>query len=551
MVLAALLGAAIVGLIALYLTQPVYREFRLAAARFFEEEPRSNQSRLQISLRSLLLSPPFYLQLAVLMTLMAAMILTLLDQGIRSPSQQIAVWVVVDTSGSMSVPAESGNRFDIALHEVGDLMLRLDTFPPEVQRCVSLFTFDMSIEQIADNIGPATVTSALSETGPRALGTDVNLIRQLLVRAASEDLNCTPTHVIIYSDLPAPDLIVESETFVIWQVVGSPADNVGLTSIRLLQGLLPGVSQGLDVAIVGYGNQVVGATLIVTDQSGRDVLNPQPLEIANGEVKQISIPLSSSGRYTLRIEPGGAYLYDDQATVDYDAGEVLRVDWELSDRTLPEILGWRLDETAPQLRVAAYPSDTSPEVPTLLVGDDYGKSPEVHAIDFFVEKHPLIADLNLDVAESLQIRGLSRSELGALSPVLFDTAGLTWFAASDEPRIAFVPGLPTAVGDADIDAFSATAFFNALRFLLQIERTPLACQQTSPTDPIPDADHCALHPDESNTVITGSSLRSISDISPTSAAETQKPIGPWLMIVALVLVIIERSLGAFGGPAWR
>ncbi len=550
MVVAALLGAAIVGLVILYLTQPVYRPFRLSAARFFNEEPRSHESRLRISLASLLLSRPFYLQLLALLAMLAALVFAMRDHSILTPGQHIGLWVVVDTSGSMSVHHGGENRLDIARRDISDLMSRIDTFPAEVQICISVYTFDMELTRRALNVRPAEVNGVLAQVTPRPLGTDVSLLRQLLAPSDDEMQECAPTHMVIFSDLPAPEIAVNAPIPMIWRAVGRPATNVGLTSVRFAHGLLPGTGKGLDVEVASYGEQVQGAALMVTDATGTEVFK-KLLDASASQAQQLAVPLPASGLYQLQIAPGGAYSYDDEATVNYDAGDVLHVDWEMGDATLPATLGWRTDTASPQLRVVPYPAAIASGVPTLLIGDAYQKSDAPGAIEFFVEGHPLIADLNFDVAESLRIAGLRQPLVEPLQPILFDNANNVWFAASSEPPAAYVPGLPSATGDANLDAFSATAFFNAVRFLLQVERPAVACRLTGPDQPEPSRDRCALHPGEGNTALFAVGAGSLDEIAPIAQDQTRRPLWPLLVAMALAVLVSERALGGFGGSRWR
>jgi hypothetical protein len=115
---------------------------------------------------------------------------------------------------------------------------------------------------------------------------------------------------------------------------------------------------------------------------------------------------------------------------------------------------------------------------------------------------------------------------------------------------AYVPGLPELT-DNNTGQFSITAFFNAVRWLLQTRPAAPLYTLTTPTTVEPVGNRLALHEDEGNTVRPPRSLGSLDDLQPTVIGEVKRPIWPLLLTLVAALYLLERALASWGGPAWR
>ena len=72
----ALTGGLVIGLIMLYLTRPRHSPLVLSAAIFIPEAPGRQETSRRVRLESLLRTPPFYLQLLVLILLLSAFLMS-------------------------------------------------------------------------------------------------------------------------------------------------------------------------------------------------------------------------------------------------------------------------------------------------------------------------------------------------------------------------------------------------------------------------------------------------------------------------------------------
>ena len=186
------------------------------------------------------------------------------------------------------------------------------------------------------------------------------------------------------------------------------------------------------------------------------------------------------------------------------------------------------------------------DIPTIIIGSGYtrtgAKNTEPSVIRDFMEASPLLADVNLDAVETLKLGGIELPE--NFQPVLRGMDGKVWLAQAETPLRAFVPGLPTGTDDV-IGRFSATVFFNAVRWLLQKRDLPALYTLTSPLEPTPAANRLALHKDEGNTQRVPRSSGKLENLKPITGKGAGIPLWPILVLAAVVLFLIERALAAW------
>jgi hypothetical protein len=172
----------------------------------------------------------------------------------------------------------------------------------------------------------------------------------------------------------------------------------------------------------------------------------------------------------------------------------------------------------------------------------------VQPIATFLETSPLVAGLNLDVAERSGMRGVT-SLPAAFNAVLTGPDNVIWIAERAAPVAAFVPGLPIE-GDDNVARFSSTVFLNAARWILERRPRPALFTLTSPDEPEPSGTRLALHPGEGH---TGRAPRSAGTFDPRAsrevAAERRLPLWPWLVAAAALVFVAERGLALLRGVA--
>lgn len=555
---AALMGALVAGLVALYLTRPRYEDIELSAARFFDDVNEPEETSVQFRLSNLLLSPPFYLQLAVLLALLAALLRPEQTIATADKLEGVGVWIALDTSASMSATQSGATRMEWARRETEELLNHLRLFEGSDLRCLGMSTFDLALTTQIPAGNVADVEQFVADVAPRPLGTDLTLLRRLAsFLSAREEGACQITHLVVVTDAPFPEwgADLENNVYVLWRDIGEPVENVGVVDVRQRGDGLFGSTPVIDVTVAAYGSGPARADIAVQNGAGVSVAG-EALQWEQPGRQQFSFIPPAAGQYHIQLSPGGSYGYDDDITISVGEMQQVRVDWKLPERSLVQQLGWIDDGADPHVRVAPYPAAID-GAPTLLVGDGYGSGSRAAEIDFFLEASPLLSDLNFDVAERLPINGVTLPPDSLLRPVLTVASGAgegqggVWLAASEEPLAAYVPGLPGDAGDANLYAFSTTVFFNALRWLLQERTPPPLFTLTTPEEPLPDGARLALHPGEGNTALPAVSEGQWDDIQPAAAGEAESPLWPiWLALAALFFTL-ERGLASLGGPRWR
>jgi hypothetical protein len=525
------------------MTYPRFLRRRLSAARFFRglPPPKKGQSRLRWG--KVKLTPPFFIQLLILLSLLAALLL--LEKALSGDETRgLGVWFIVDTSASMSTKQAGETRMQAVSNQVDSALSRAQNAAKGKDLCFRLSALDLERRDIVEQGDALAIRQALNQLEPRPLGTDLSILHRL-IRSLNKPIDgenqCRVSHLVVITDFPAPHWLSESEGIrVVWRDIAAPADNIGLTRIDTVRNPLSGFISEIRVEVTTYGIPPAGARIVVTGPGGDSIKN-QPLAWEQNRFWRGSFVPFMPGEYKLQVTNGGAYTYDDTAEIRIGGGQQVRVDWQVRDRRLLRQLGWSQDNAAPQLRVTSrIDSFSDSTVPTLIIGNGYKgtRQTPVEIRDFF-ETSPLLEDVNLDVVETLNLPGLLLME--GFKSVLRGKNGHVWLAQADNPARAMVPGLPTG-GDDVLGRFSATVFFNAVRWLLQKRETSPLYTLTSPQAIEPDINRLALHKDEGNTRRVNRSSGRLSDLKPIAGKGKAKPIWPILVMAAALLFLIERLI---------
>jgi hypothetical protein len=533
-------------LVIVHMARPRFLRKELSSARFFTRlpQPQKTQSRLRIG------APPvtrsFVLQLLVLLLILAALFESQVSCG-GSKSKGLGVWVVVDTSASMTARQDDGTRFNAARREVGRMIDRIREVSGGMEVCCRLSAFDMERREILETRDTASIVGAVKTLEPRPLGTNLELLRGLSASLRDQtDEQCRVTHLVVVSDLPAPEWVSQEKAFrIVWRDVGKKVSNIGFTRVQSQRNPLTGLVRRLDIEVTAYGVAPVGAVVEVTGPDGSSVLN-QVISWQEDNTWSGSFVPVVPGRYRMRLAPGGAYRYDDDIAVDVGDEQKIRVDWRLPDRRLLRQLGWVEDKVAPHF-VVTSDLPVACEISVLVVGSGYGIEGKggINEIRDFIEGNPLLADVNFDAVETLEIGGIELPV--GFSPVLRGTDGRVWLALKDDPvcPCVYVPGLPTGTDDV-LGRFSAAVFFNGLRWLLRERSAAPLFTLTRPGAVEPEGSRLVLHSGEGDTYREEYSVGSIDSVEVVEGPWGREPVWPIFIMSAIILFLIERLLAIFG-----
>ena len=538
-------GALAAALVVIYMARPNFRRAVLSAALFFTDDPVLG-STSRIAWSTPRPTPLFYLQFSVLLLLLLAVphcpAAAVMDRSARA-----GVRVLVDRSASMSTQQDGARRFDAAI-----AALRAATAPQQSAiACYTLSAFDLELTTIAENVTSAAELVALvSRLEPRPLGTELSLVQRTLA-SPPPAAPCATGATIVVTDTPAPPWMDTPDGPAargdVWIDISRQVPNAGLVDLVENRDRVSGEVQRARIVVGAYGGLATSSvTLSVTPPDG--AVRTYPVAAWDGPAGSVDVALPQPGRYTFRVNPGGAYRYDDEAVIDVPASGPVRVDWRVARRDWLTRLGWTEDRDHPDLRV--LPSiEMLDSRPAIVIGSGYApRDGSAQPVTTFLETSPLVAGLNLDVAERSGMKAAPSLPPG-FSAVLSGPEHVVWIAERPAPAAAFVPGLPLE-GDGSVARFSSTVFLNAARWILDRRPRQPLFTLTSPEQPDPSGNRIALHPGEGN---TGRTPRSIGTFDPRAPrgrqAERRLPLWPWLAGAAALVFLAERGLALMRGAA--
>ena len=559
MILTGLFGLLLIGVIIAHMTRPRFELREMSAARFFKNLPPAKQKNNRLKPSNPLKSLPLYLQFPLLALFLWANLSSNVLNPASTKADQVGLWIMLDTSASMSTIAGGKSnleRAQAALKQAVELS-RNQAGASKARICARLSAFDLARRDVIPPTADLNAVTAAAEKLPfRPLGTDLTLIQQLLdnpdggeAQDTPEQAACPITHMLVLTDMPAPEW-VSREQFVrlVWLDIGAVVENSGMVSIQAARDPIVGKVNQITIELAHYGPTEPARTLQITGPDGK-AFAEIPVEWGGNQAGRGTFIPTSSGLYHINILPEDAYQFDDQAVINITSGEQLRVDWQLPDRALFDLLPWQQESQNPDLRIvqAGATLKEDDQTPTLIVGPGYvSPGPSTEEIVYFLEGHPLIKDLNLDVAE--QVGSARQPSPDGFLPVMA-SAEYAWAAYRTSPLAAYVPGLPQ--GDENLRAFSTTLFFNGVRFLVQSAPQLPLYTLTSPEQPEPAGNRVALHEEEGNTARAALSQGDISELRPTVLEIRKEPVWSVWVAAAVFLLLVERLLFVFGGERWR
>ncbi len=527
-------GALTLGMIAVHMAKPRGILRKISSFSFFDQVPPPTNSKSKLRLSNPMLSKPFYFRILALALFIAALFLT--DQPLNSKLEtRLHVWALVDTSASMSTRFEDGSTAMEQAKKVTTLVLAKLFKQSSLDLSLRLSTFDYSLKHISDS---EDVTAAFNQLGVLKSGfqgTNLNLVHGALSGPMAKDFS----HALVITDQPAPSWVGEFKNLtVVWLDISKMVQNTGITRIEPVRNPLTGLVSAIRLELTSFG-PAPATRLTILDGGGNILIDDPVVWQENGKAYPSFSP-AGSGFHTIAIEPGGAYIHDDQAIIRIPPSEELRVDWRAKPHRLAYELG---EQTAfrPHIRITDDPTDLHDTVPTLVIGG--GAAPVKKELGYFLEGHPLLMDLNFDALAEEPLGSCSPSAPWA--PILKDEDNKTRVAMGWESNAIWIPGLL----DGEEGPVQTTLFFNALRFLLQ-ERPLEPLYTTTVGDEEPEDNRIALHKGEGNTWRRSGSFGNLDDLRPVSQ-DRSSPMSFLFLTLALGVMAFERDRRAFGGSSWR
>jgi hypothetical protein len=531
-------GVAASVLVVIYMARPRFPRVTQSAAIFFRDQ------QVLSSERKVTWSRPhptrmFYVQMLVILMLFAS-ILSYYFASFTGASRLVGLWIIVDTSASMSTRQGDGTRMSRARAEVSTIVEQ----PSRVNRCFRVSAVDLEHRLLAEDAGSAAeALRAISTLAPRALGSDLTIVRRAIEEARGDrPSGCRVDGIVVVTDLPAPPWMdgpaSRGDT---WIDVSQPVGNIGLTDITAVRDQFNGGVERIRVHVEGFGGTRDQSVLRITgpgaSREHRVTMQPWKEQASVYEFAP-EVP----GRYRIALASGGAYAYDDAAEIEVPAVDEIRVDWRVGRNDLLVQLGWTHDQQNPDLRVVPIGAPLD-DRPTIVIGGGYERrTATLMPVSDFVDASPLLSTLNFDVAERAGMSSAAALAPG-FDPVLRGDGGALWIAQRGTPPAVYVPGIPLD-GDDTVSRFSTTVFLNAARWLLLRRPMPPLFRLTSPSQIQPTGTVIALHPGEGNTGRQPRSIGTVPDPASVVSAATAERRGlwPWLLLVAIVAFLVERWL---------
>jgi hypothetical protein len=537
-------AALAAALVVIYMARPNFRRAVLSAALFFQDDPVVG-STSRIAWSTPRPTPLFFLQLSVVLLLLLAVPYcrgaSVLDRSARA-----GVHVFFDRSASMSTQQNGGTRFDAAVAALRSAAAAQQS----AIACFRLSAFDLELTTVAGSVNSTgELVELASQLQPRPLGTELSLVQRALAAPPnSSNDGCVTSATVVVTDMPAPPWMDgPASRGDLWIDVSQPTPNAGIVDLVDDRDRVSGRVERVRVVVGTFGGMAPSAVkLTVTSPDG--AVRTQPIDAWEGPAGRVDITPTAPGRYTFHVTPGGAYRYDDEATIEIPPADAVRVDWRVARREWIARLGWIDDRDNPDLRV--LPSiEMLDSRPAIVLGAGYapGARP-MQPVTTFQETSPLLNGLNLDVAER---SGMSKAPAlpPGFSAVLAGPDGAVWIAQRIAPVAAFVPGLPPEADDS-VARFASTVFLNAARWVLERRPRPALFTLTSPEQPQPSGNHIALHPGEGQTGRTPRSAGTFDPRAPREIlAERRLPLWPWLVGAAALVFLTERGLALLRGAA--
>ena len=448
--------------------------------------------------------------------------------------------LVVDISGSMAVADGGQTRMDLARRAADAALADIRTSPGG-PICADIATVSAAVQVYPD----AQADGVIAGLAPLPEGSGIASLFAGFT-APSQTCGTSPTHVVVITDQPPQPLPADAfGGHVIWHQVGAPQDNLAIADIALRAGTLRDVAPEITLQVASFGAAPTSVSAIVDGPAGRGQVALRR-DAARDGGWIVSLPFTGAGDYQIALTDGGSLTLDDRVRFSLGALDRLAVDWQLPDVPRPVVFA-KPNEDATALVIAPYagPNAPLPDGPFVLTYQGWPGAPGAQ-IGPFMRDHPVLEGLNFDVFESAAPGPRQIGQSQALNSVIRPN-GLdgTWVAVRDTPRGVIVPQ-PTNGGGPNVAAMSKLMFFNAIFWVAQdaAPAAPAFIYETAEGLAVPDARGESL----TSRALAPAPCYALLREPPLSVAtggradDTQSWV-PWLIVMALFVLLVERSFG--------
>ncbi|MCP5051787.1 MAG: hypothetical protein GY940_31765, partial [bacterium] len=154
-------------LVIVYMTYPRFRRRRLSSIRFFMDLPPHKKSKSRLRWGKIRFTLPFFLQLLLLLSLLAALYLMEKKLSGGDETKGLGVWIIVDTSASMSTMQQGETRMAAALREVDQALSNAQKAGQNKDLCFRLSALDLEKRDLLLKGDALAVEQAVSNLEPR------------------------------------------------------------------------------------------------------------------------------------------------------------------------------------------------------------------------------------------------------------------------------------------------------------------------------------------------------------------------------------------------
>ena len=516
-------------LVAIHMARPKVKRTRISSAAFFKNLPAPRLSGGRLTWGKPELTGAFLLRLLVFLLIVAALFAHLLQWRVHR-SDHVGLWVLLDTSASMSAGNHASS--ERAKRELNSILEQISQQFPGAATSFRISAFDLERRDLPPVETSDALANAMAGLQPRMLGTDPGLVRAILETPFPENV----THLLVLSDQPAPDI---ADPRLIWRCVGGKLPNAGMGSLSVIPDVFTGGALEVLVGLNAFGPaRSAGFTVTGPDDKPLLTLDPIPWQgdpENSGAAWTLRFPIEQAGTYTLAMTGEDGYPVDDRIELDLDPGGNLKVNWQAPPNPLFDALNWRQDVEDPALTVTTSP-DKNLDGPSMILAK-MNAADAVTEIGTFREGHALLADINLDALEQLGLQGIVLPP--GFRSVVSTTQGQSLIAESDDQNTILIPAFPER-SDQEAEKITTTLFFNATRALFQSGQNRKILSLTSPAEPEPGPNRIAIHPNEGNLWREPVSVGSTENLAQTGDMTQRYPLWALFLVLAALVMIVER-----------
>ena len=522
-------------------------------AHLMPPPPKSQAPKQTFSLRNLVASWLFWLRLlCVALIALAVYPMVLPAPSVATGTQHFRL--VYDVSASMAVRGADGQTRNSAAQDLAQRaiarMSQIQVEHPDICIDVAFVAGGVTFARMPQ----ASAQLIAAEPVPR--GSPIATLLSALTLPAPTACNTTPTHVVVVTDQP-PQTISQA-TFgghLMWQQVGAPRDNLAIWSVDVAAATLRQTIPTIDIRAASFGAMPASVRAEVDGPNGLSRLELRRDETRSGGWRG-DIAFDGAGTYRVRLMDGGAFSPDDNVELELGAVDRVAVDWRLDRIARPPAL-LQVGEGAETVVVAPYlgPDMDLPEGPFVLVYDGWPNADGGlgKMIGPFMRDHPILDGVNFDVFERVAPRPAALGDSRGLAHVIRPSTGVaTWVGLRDNQssgaRGAIVP-MAFATRGEDITNLSRLMFYNALSWVAEGRSATASRLRYVDQDGATVVNARA----ESNTaraLSDGASLSLLNEPvlmtetkNAPDAAPQDSPLTPWLIALAVLLILCERLFG--------